>query len=286
MKVATDTDSAGRASASPPLPVVGPGGRDAGGAPVTVPPCSAIEMCDVWVRYGKSAPALQQVCLNVRQGERHAIVGPSGSGKSTLLKVLKGLVPAERGTVATLGTPVNGKRARRQLRARIGYIPQNLGLVSSATVLQNALMGCLHRVGEVRSWLGLFPEVEYRAAHEALEATGISHLSDRLAHQLSGGERRRLAISRALVQRPEVLLADEFLSELDDVTAEQILRGLDKAHRELGMTVLMVEHDLQVARTFCDRVTVLREGCKVCEVNGSDIDDARLRDLFRGVAAA
>lgn len=254
--------------------------------PVACPAgCPVIEMCDVTVRYGDTPPALRSLCLNIRQGERHAIVGPSGSGKSTLLKVLKGLVHPEQGRVETLGLAVNGRSSRRGLRARVGYIPQNLGLVGTATVLDNALMGSLHRVGELRSWLGLFPREELDAAHAALETTGIAHLRDRLAHQCSGGERRRLAVSRALVQRPEVLLADEFLSELDDVTASQVLRGLEAAHREHNMTVVIVEHNLEVARTFCDRVTVLREGCKVCEVAGCDVDDAELRSHFAEAAA-
>jgi phosphonate transport system ATP-binding protein len=154
--------------------------------------------------------------------------------------------------------------------------------VENATTLENALMGSLHRVGEVRSWLGMFPAEEYDAAYEALGMVGIEHLAARKAHQLSGGERRRLAVSRALVQRPQLLLADEFLSELDDVTTEQVLAGLEAARERFGMTVVIVEHDLRVACSYCDSVTVLRDGAVVAEAASRDLDEHSLRGLLRG----
>lgn len=240
----------------------------------------AVEVRGAWAAYG-AEPVLRGVSLRVAPGERRAIVGPSGSGKSTLLKLLKGLVSPQRGEVRTLGVAVaGGRRARARLGARVGYIPQNLGLVSSATVLENALMGALHRTGALRSWLGLFRTEEYRAAREALAAVGIEHLAERRAHELSGGERRRLAVARALVQRPELLLADEFLSELDDASAGQVLRALEVAQQTLGMTVVIVEHDLRVACSFCDRVTVLCDGCTVAELRSAETDEESLRCLL------
>jgi phosphonate transport system ATP-binding protein len=270
----------------------GPAASAVGGA--TVPPGKtaatvplAVEVRGAWAAYGRQ-PVLRNVSLAVAPGERRAIVGPSGSGKSTLLKLLNGLVPAQRGEVRALGIEVDERRRgawprpgeRRRLGARVGYIPQNLGLVSSASALDNALMGALHRTGELRAWVGLFPERDYRAAWEALDAVGIAHLAHRKAHQLSGGERRRLAVARTLVQRPELLLADEFLSELDDTTAQQVLRALEIAQQKLRMTVIIVEHDLRFVCTFCDRVTVLCEGCTVAELRGAEADEERIRCLM------
>lgn len=240
----------------------------------------ALQLDGVWVSYGSDPPALCDVSLSILPGERRAIVGPSGSGKSTLLKLLKGLVPAVQGGVSTLGVAVNGRRPDRTVRERVGYIPQNLGLVGSATALENALMGAFHRVGEVSSWLGVFPRREKSRALHALETTGLAPLAGRKAHQLSGGEKRRLAVARALVQTPEVLLADEFLSELDDGTAGQVLRALEAAHRELGMTIVMVEHDLRVARSFCDVVTVLDCGWKIAEGSREELDEETIRSLI------
>jgi phosphonate transport system ATP-binding protein len=240
----------------------------------------AVWMQGVWAAYDSQDFALRDISLEVARGERRAIIGPSGSGKSTLLKMLKGLVPPLRGELKTLGLPCDRGMARA-LQARVGYIPQNLGLVNSASVLDNALMGGLHRVGEVRSWLGLFPGSEHAEAWDALEAVGIGHLAHRRAHELSGGERRRLAVARALVQRPELLLADEFLSELDDHTAEQVLQALETAREKLGMTIIIVEHNLSVACTFCDRLTLLRDGSIVTHCNGCDVDPHKLRCMLQ-----
>jgi phosphonate transport system ATP-binding protein len=231
---------------------------------------AAVELTGVWAGYGGNT-VLRNVSLRVEPGERHAIVGPSGSGKTTLLRLLKGLMLPSAGEVRT--QLASGEHAR------IGYVPQNLGLVGSASVLQNALMGALHRVGTLRSWFGSFPAEEKDAAWEALEAVGISHLALRKAHQLSGGERRRLALARTLVQRPSILLADEFLSELDEGTSEQVLAALDAAQRRLGMTVILVEHNLRVACGFCDRVAVLCDGCVVAELEGDDLSEETLRCL-------
>jgi len=231
---------------------------------------ASVEMVGVWAGYGRE-PVLRNVSLSVAAGERHAIVGPSGSGKSTMLKLLKGIMQPTAGLVTTgLGAGEH---------ARIGYVPQNLGLVGGATVFQNALMGSLHRVGTMRSWFGSFPREERDAAWEALESVGISHLAFRKAHQLSGGERRRLALARTLVQRPSILLADEFLSELDEGTSEQVLAALDAAQRRLGMTVILVEHNLRVACGFCDKVAVLCDGCVVAELAGDDLSEETLRCL-------
>jgi phosphonate transport system ATP-binding protein len=241
---------------------------------------AAIRMCGVWAAYDPKGFALQDVSLEVAAGERRAIVGPSGSGKSTLLKLLKGLLSPVQGEMQALGLPIQSG-SRRRMGAKIGYIPQNLGLVNNATVLENALMGALHRVGGVRSWMGIFPAEAYDAAYEALEAVGISHLAQRKAHQISGGERRRLAVARALVQRPEVLLADEFLSELDDATAAQVLRGLEVARERYGMTIVIVEHNLRLACSFCDKVTVLRDGKVIADASGCEKEENNLRCLLQ-----
>jgi phosphonate transport system ATP-binding protein len=250
--------------------------------PATAEATPAASVEGVWAGYGSGNLALRDVTIRVATGERRAVVGPSGSGKSTLLKLFKGLVSPVRGEVQTLGVPLCRQSKAKGVRARVGYIPQNLGLVENATTLENALMGSLHRVGEVRSWLGMFPAEEYDAAYEALGMVGIEHLAARKAHQLSGGERRRLAVSRALVQRPQLLLADEFLSELDDVTTEQVLAGLEAARERFGMTVVIVEHDLRVACSYCDSVTVLRDGAVVAEAASRDLDEHSLRGLLRG----
>lgn len=244
---------------------------------------AAVRMAGVWAGYRPGLSALRGVTLEVAPGERRVVVGPSGSGKSTLLKVLAALIRPSAGEVQVLGTPAG---TRRRGAMQVGYVPQNVGLVATATVLQNVMLGALARTSAIRSAIGAFPRGEYESAAEALASTGLGHLSERRAHELSGGERRRLAVARALVQRPALLLADEFLSELDDVTAERVLAALDGARVRLGMTIVMVEHNLRVACDFADRVTVLNDGEVVADAPAADLDPAILRGLLSPSAVA
>jgi phosphonate transport system ATP-binding protein len=244
---------------------------------------AAVRMEGVWAGYPAGPPALRGVSLEVARGERRVVVGPSGSGKSTLLKVLAGLIRPSAGQVRVMGARAG---EHRRGAAQVGYVPQNVGLVATATVLQNVMLGALARTSAIRSALGAFPRDEYDNAAEALDSTGLAHLSGRRAHELSGGERRRLAVARALVQRPDLLLADEFLSELDDLTAERVLGALDSARRRLGMTIVMVEHNLRVACDFADRVTVLGAGEVVADAPSSELDPTILRGLLCPMAVA
>jgi phosphonate transport system ATP-binding protein len=252
----------------------------------TAPPASAaagpdaVRMKGVWAAYVAREYALRDVSLQVGAGECRVVVGPSGSGKSTLVKVIAGLVPAARGRVEVLGKPLRRGGPPRDVRRRIGYIPQNLGLVASATARENVLLGALSRTSPLRSCMGMFAPAEHEEAMRALEATGLAALAERRAHQLSGGERRRLAVARALMQRPDLLLADEFLSELDDVTAGRVLESLQRAREALGMAVVMVEHNLGVACAFADRVTVVNAGAIVADAPACDVTPDRLRALF------
>jgi phosphonate transport system ATP-binding protein len=250
---------------------------------VSAAPAAAVRMQGVWAGYAPGSPALRGVSMEVAPGERRVVVGPSGSGKSTLLKVLAGLIRPSAGEVRVLGATTGTRRRGAQ---QIGYVPQNVGLVATATVLQNVMLGALARTSAIRSALGSFPPEEYENAAEALASTGLAHLADRRAHELSGGERRRLAVARALVQRPALLLADEFLSELDDLTAERVLGALDRARARLGMTIVMVEHNLRVACDFADRVTVLGAGEVVADAPSSEMDPSTLRGLLCPVAVA
>lgn len=183
------------------------------------------------------------------------VLGRSGSGKTTLLRVLKGLLRARRGTVR-----LGGAAAGRDASAAIAYIPQTLGLVRSASALDNVLMGALSRTGFVRSLLRYFRRDAVAEAKEMLTRLGLGDKMDKPAWALSGGERQRVAIARALMQHPALILADEFVSQLDPITAADILRMMREITRARGVSLLITTHETDIVEQYADRVIVMAGG--------------------------
>jgi phosphonate transport system ATP-binding protein len=226
----------------------------------------ALEAADLWFSYRKERPVLRGVSLTAEAGEITMILGVSGSGKTTLLKLCKGLLGPRRGTVRVRGEPVIAAR-RSRLDPRVAYIPQHLGLVRNLGVLDNVLTGALGRVPQLPSLLRRLPLAELRRARELLERLGIGHKADDKVYALSGGERQRVAIARALMQEPRLLLADEFVSQLDVLTRSDILtivRGIADA----GVAVVVATHEMELVDRHADAVIVLRDGEKVLDRRG------------------
>lgn len=188
--------------------------------------------------------------MTVPAGSTLALVGRSGCGKTTVLKTLAGIIPPLGGAASVLGRTLPAEPPA----GAMGYIPQGLGLVPHETVLRNVLCGRLAELGTLRSLLGRFSEGDRRAAIRAIDRVGLEGKGNVRVTELSGGQRRRVAIARAFVQRPRVLLADEMLSELDHETAASIVRCLTVLQSETAMTVVVVEHDLDVAHEIADEV--------------------------------
>ena len=169
---------------------------------------------------------------------------------------------------------------RARLDHRVAYIPQQLGLVRSRSVLENTLIGALWRLGAVPSLFGWFPRELVELAHERLRSLGIAHKAQERAYSLSGGERQRVAIARALMQEPQVLLADEFTSQLDPVTAREILeimRGISKE----GVTLLIATHQIELVGEYADRVVAIRAGEKVLDADAADVTPDHLTAVLR-----
>jgi phosphonate transport system ATP-binding protein len=150
--------------------------------------------------------------------------------------------------------------------SKIGYIPQNLGLVKNLNVLENTLIGSLPRVDKLKSIFKIFPDKEIDEANKILHMVGLEDKTCRKAYQLSGGEKRRVAIARALMQKPNILLADEIVSELDHVTAIEIMELISEAKRRINLTAIMIHHDMNLALEYADRVAVIKEGEKILEI--------------------
>ena len=241
-----------------------------------------IQLNNVSTSYDSKNFALEGINMSIDRGINYAVVGQSGSGKSTLLKLMNGMMIPSKGTVKIdYVTPdMNNKKFKKMMNT-IGYIPQSLGLVKNSTVLENILIGALPRLGKIQSFFKKFPEVEIQDAKLILKLVGLSGKEDRKAYMLSGGEKRRVAIARALMQKPTILLADEIVSELDHVTAREIMDLIADAQKTMNLTAIMVHHDMQLALEYANRVAVIKEGQKILEigVEGNKIVDFQTGDM-------
>lgn len=241
-----------------------------------------IQLNDVWTSYDSKNFALEGINMSIDRGTNYAIIGKSGSGKSTLLKLMNGMMVPSKGTIKVdYVTPnINDKKFKKMMPT-IGYIPQSLGLVKNVTVLENILIGALPRLDKIQSLLKRFPENEVQEAKRILKLVGLSGKENRKAYMLSGGEKRRVAIARALMQKPTILLADEIVSELDHVTAREIMDLIADAQKKMNLTAIMVHHDMQLALEYANRVAVIQEGHKILEigVEGDAIVDFQTGDM-------
>ncbi len=241
-----------------------------------------IQMSDVWTSYDSKNFALEEINLSIDRGTNYAIVGQSGSGKSTLLKLMNSMMIPSKGTVKIdYVTPNMHDKKFKKMMHTIGYIPQSLGLVKNINVLENIMMGALPRLSKIQSLFKKFPENEIQEAKRMISLVGLSGKEDRKTHMLSGGEKRRVAIARALMQKPTILLADEIVSELDHVTAHEIMNLIADAQKRMNLTAIMVHHDMQLALEYANRVAVIKEGHKILEigVEGDTIVDFQTGDL-------
>ena len=197
---------------------------------------------------------LDELSLEVAQGEFVAIMGPSGSGKSTVLNLVAGLDRPTSGTISVDGTPLAGLSEAdlaRFRRSRIGFVFQFFHLLNNLSILDNVL---------IAAQLTAAQEAPSRErAQQLLDELGIAAKAREYPAKLSGGERQRVAIARALVNRPAVLLADEPTGALDSHTGEQVMELLVTLNRS-GQTILLATHDLELARRYTRRLINLRDG--------------------------
>jgi len=208
--------------------------------------------------------ALDNVSLDISGGEFVALVGPSGCGKSTLLKVVAGLLPATTGTAF-----IDGQKIERP-HPKLGMVFQDAVLLDWRTVVDNVLLQVDVRRLDRREYIG--------RATELLERVGLNGFESKRPYELSGGMRQRVAICRALLHEPELLLMDEPFGALDAFTREHMNEDLQRLWMELGQTVVFVTHSIQEAVLLADRVVVLspRPG-RVAHVR--DIDLNRPREI-------
>lgn len=209
---------------------------------------------------GREVTALDGVDLHVREGEVYGVIGQSGAGKSSLIRCVNLLERPTSGTVTVAGqdlTALAGRGPRagkelRQARSRIGMVFQHFNLLSSRTVQDNVELPLeiLGKSGKERS----------RKALELLDLVGLADKAGAYPAQLSGGQKQRVGIARALAGDPKVLLSDEATSALDPETTRSILQLLRDLNRQLGLTVLLITHEMDVVKQICDSAALMDKG--------------------------
>lgn len=228
-------------------------------------------------------PVLRGLTLEAARGETMALLGPSGAGKSTLLALLDGRLRGWSGAAEVMGLPLPpGGTPARETRAGTGFIFQEFALVDRQSVYQNVMNG---RLGRMRVWpsiWGRFRAPDHLKVAAALEDTGLSELALRRADQLSGGQRQRVAIARCLAQEPQLILADEPVSNLDPAHAERILGLITDAARKRGIGVVFSSHQPDLARRFADRIAGLRGGAIQFDLPSAQVSSGDIADLYHG----
>jgi iron complex transport system ATP-binding protein len=208
-----------------------------------------IQLDKVSFGYG-AQPVIDELSLEVPSGQFLGLIGPNGAGKSTVIKLILGLLQPRSGRVL-----VDGRQhwKRREFARRVGAVTQEEALEFPFTAREVVLMGRIAHLGP----LGFEQEQDLEAANQAMRETGVEHLADRPLHALSGGERKRVLLARALAQQPAALILDEPAAALDIHHQIAIFDLLRERHKR-GITVVVVVHDLNLAAAYCERILLLQ----------------------------
>jgi phosphonate transport system ATP-binding protein len=212
-----------------------------------------------------------------------AVIGRSGAGKSTLLRCLNGLLPVTSGKIAIndVGVTEATPNARMLMRRRIGFVYQEYNLVDRSTAFRNVISG---RLGQMSPWLsslGIFPRADRELALACLDRVQLLHKAGQRSDRLSGGEKQRVSIARALAQEPWVILADEPVASLDPELAHEVMGFLRKVATEGGIPVLVNIHDVALAKEYTDRMIGIADGLIAFDGTPEQLTPEAQRRVYR-----
>lgn len=225
-----------------------------------------------------SLQAVNDVSLHINEGEFHGIIGLSGAGKSTLLRMMNLLERPDKGKVIVDGRDLTLMTSKelREVRRSIGVIFQHFNLLSNRTISGN--------VSIPLELAGVPKKDRVKQIEECLQRVGLADKADQYPAQLSGGQKQRVAIARAIVNRPQVLLCDEPTSSLDPQTTFEILDMLKRINKDMGVTIVIVTHEMNVANHCCNKVTVMENGQRITTLVADEsgyIPIAKLSAIFQ-----
>ncbi len=242
-----------------------------------------LEVNNLRLVYSNGHEALKNVSFTAEVGEIVAIIGRSGAGKSTLLRCLNGLERVTDGSIIFDGADVTrmDQRGLLALRRKVGFVWQEFNLVDRLPVLTNVLSGRLGYKSGTAGLLGYFDRDERQLAVHNLERVNLLHRATQRADKLSGGEKQRVSIARAMTQRPSLLLADEPVASLDPELAATVMADLARIAREDGVLALINIHQVELAREYADRIVGLAQGVVVFDSQARDLTGAVMDRVYR-----
>jgi phosphonate transport system ATP-binding protein len=232
-------------------------------------------------RFGEKL-AVDDVTLEIEKGAFVGIIGRSGAGKSTLLRMINRLQEPSSGKIMWDGRDVTTLQGAelRAWRSSCAMVFQQFNIVGRLDVLTNVLMGRLNHASQFRSLLKLWTPEDRAIAISALEQFDIANLAAQRAETLSGGQQQRVAICRALVQEPDVVLADEPIASLDPRNTRLVMEALLRLNKQFGITVICNLHDLDLAKEYCGRLVGMAQGKVVFDDVPEALNEAAARELY------
>ncbi len=245
-----------------------------------------VELKNVTKRFSPTVLGLDGVSASFEAGKVTVLLGLSGSGKSTMLRHISGLQRPTDGQISVLGHRIENASDTelRKIRRRVGFIFQNFHLVGPMSVLENVCTGKLGTLRGPRLSLLMYPRSVRIEAMEQLERVGLADRAFQRADTLSGGQQQRVGIARALIQKPEVLLADEPVASLDPVSSAQVIDLIKRISREENLTVICSLHQVELALEFSDRILGLQSGRVVLDRASTSVDQQEALQIYSKVA--
>ncbi|MCZ8185925.1 MAG: phosphonate ABC transporter ATP-binding protein [Beijerinckiaceae bacterium] len=240
-----------------------------------------LELHSVTRRFGANR-AVDNVSLAIEPGSFVGVIGRSGAGKSTLLRMINRLLDPTEGSIRWNGRDVTQLKGAelRAWRMRCAMVFQQFNIVGRLDVLTNVLMGRLNHMSEPRSLLKMWRAEDKAIAISALDQFDMTALAGQRAESLSGGQQQRVAICRALVQEPDIILADEPIASLDPRNTRLVMDALLRLNRHFGITIVCNLHDLDIAKDYCGRLVGMAQGRVVFDGAPDSLTEAAARELY------